>query len=224
MPAEFHMYGQVVNHLRLLSTTAFAQNQEVVVVSATRTPITCSPSSLPHNSVSLSTGLRPDQIEEIYKGYADTIEATTLNKVCVSDMKAISLATQNLQLGVCKIVVPGRMESITNDVGDVLLLWVVYRRIAFSFEIYKTHMCNAVTMSSATSPMVTSSSPTLSSRTGCGMRTISFSEYRWEHLCGNNGCPRCVPTGIEIPGHVVIISKPIHNMEHGREVQVRVGG
>ncbi|RUP44726.1 hypothetical protein BC936DRAFT_149084 [Jimgerdemannia flammicorona] len=49
-----------------------------------------------------------------------------------------------------------------------------------------------------------------------------------EHLCGNNGCPRCLPTGIEIP-MVTLSSSPnlfIHggklHQEHGREVQVRV--
>ncbi|RUP51669.1 hypothetical protein BC936DRAFT_146718, partial [Jimgerdemannia flammicorona] len=41
--AEFNMYGRVVKYL---STTAPAQNQEVVIVSAARTPVGCFNGSL----------------------------------------------------------------------------------------------------------------------------------------------------------------------------------
>jgi acetyl-CoA C-acetyltransferase len=43
-----------------------------------------------------------------------TTSCTTINKVCASGMKAITLATQNLQLGIRSIMVAGGMESMSN--------------------------------------------------------------------------------------------------------------
>ncbi|EST09630.1 Thiolase, C-terminal [Kalmanozyma brasiliensis GHG001] len=79
-------------------------------------------------------GLKPDQIEEVYMGNVlqgnvgqaparqvalkagcpDTTEATTINKVCASGMKAISLAAQSIQLGQRGVMVAGGMESMSN--------------------------------------------------------------------------------------------------------------
>ncbi|CEH19310.1 acetyl-c-acetyltransferase [Ceraceosorus bombacis] len=79
-------------------------------------------------------GLQPGQIEEIYfgnvlqgnvgqaparqvvlgSGCPDTTEATTINKVCASGMKAISLAAQNIALGQRGVMVAGGMESMSN--------------------------------------------------------------------------------------------------------------
>lgn len=79
-------------------------------------------------------GLKPDQIEEIYMGNVlqgnvgqaparqvvlgagcpETTEATTINKVCASGMKSISLAAQNIALGQRAVMVAGGMESMSN--------------------------------------------------------------------------------------------------------------
>lgn len=79
-------------------------------------------------------GLKPSQIEEAYignvlqgnvgqaparqvvlqSGCPDTTEATTINKVCASGMKAISLAAQNIMLGQRGIMLAGGMESMSN--------------------------------------------------------------------------------------------------------------
>lgn len=79
-------------------------------------------------------GLKPDQIEEVYMGNVlqgnvgqaparqvalkagcpDSTEATTINKVCASGMKAISLAAQNIMLGQRGVMVAGGMESMSN--------------------------------------------------------------------------------------------------------------
>ncbi|KAJ1022614.1 hypothetical protein NDA18_004958 [Ustilago nuda] len=79
-------------------------------------------------------GLKPDQIEEVYMGNVlqgnvgqaparqvalkagcpDTTEATAINKVCASGMKAISLAAQNIALGQRGVMVAGGMESMSN--------------------------------------------------------------------------------------------------------------
>jgi len=77
--------------------------------------------------------LKPEQIEELYfgnvlqagvgqnparqvvlgSGMPEHVEATTINKVCASGMKAIMLATQNLQTGQRDIMVAGGMESMS---------------------------------------------------------------------------------------------------------------
>lgn len=79
-------------------------------------------------------GIKPSQIEEAYignvlqgnvgqaparqvvlsSGCPDTTEATTINKVCASGMKAISLAAQNIMLGQRGIMLAGGMESMSN--------------------------------------------------------------------------------------------------------------
>lgn len=50
----------------------------------------------------------------LFKGCPESTEATTINKVCASGMKAVMLATQNLQLGIRDVMLAGGMESMTN--------------------------------------------------------------------------------------------------------------
>ncbi|GAA5962371.1 hypothetical protein JCM8115_001468 [Rhodotorula mucilaginosa] len=47
-------------------------------------------------------------------GMPDTTEATTINKVCASGMKAVMLASQNIQTGQRDLMVAGGMESMSN--------------------------------------------------------------------------------------------------------------
>jgi acetyl-CoA C-acetyltransferase len=47
-------------------------------------------------------------------GLPTSTEATTINKVCASGMKAVILAAQNLSLGDRSIMVAGGMESMSN--------------------------------------------------------------------------------------------------------------
>ncbi|GAA97693.1 uncharacterized protein L969DRAFT_55356 [Mixia osmundae IAM 14324] len=80
-------------------------------------------------------GIKPDQVEDIYMGNVlqagvgqsparqvaigvgcpESTEATTINKVCASGMKAIMLASQNIQTGQRDIMVAGGMESMSNS-------------------------------------------------------------------------------------------------------------
>ncbi|KAK4057541.1 hypothetical protein OIO90_001610 [Microbotryomycetes sp. JL221] len=75
----------------------------------------------------------PNQVEEVYMGMVlqanagqaparqvalkagcpDTTEATTINKVCASGMKAAMLAAQNIQTGQRHLMVAGGMESMS---------------------------------------------------------------------------------------------------------------
>jgi len=81
-----------------------------------------------------AAGIAPAEIEEVYIGHVvqagvgqaparqvvigaglpDTTEATTINKVCASGLKAITLAAQGIQLGQRSVVAAGGMESMSN--------------------------------------------------------------------------------------------------------------
>ena len=66
------------------------------------------------NVISAGTGQAPARQVVIGSGMPDTTEATTINKVCASGLKAVMLATQNIQLGIRRVMVAGGMESMSN--------------------------------------------------------------------------------------------------------------
>ena len=66
------------------------------------------------NVLSAGVGQSPARQVVLGVGCPDSTEATTINKVCASGMKAITLATQNLQTGQRSLMVAGGMESMSN--------------------------------------------------------------------------------------------------------------
>jgi len=118
--------------------------REVVIVSATRTPIgsfggglasltATQLGSIVIRSAVERSGLRPGNIQEVFMGNVLSanlgqapatqaaifaglpyLPATTVNKVCASGMKAIMLAAQSIATGQNDIVVAGGMESMSN--------------------------------------------------------------------------------------------------------------
>ncbi len=60
-----------------------------------------------------SVGQAPARQAARFAGLPDHIPATTINKVCASGMKAISLGVQQILLGDAQIVVAGGMESMS---------------------------------------------------------------------------------------------------------------
>ena len=117
---------------------------EVVIVSAARTPIGSFGGSLSSLSASQlgaaaikaaveRAGIDPSQVQEVFMGNVlsanlgqapatqaakfaglPDIPATTINKVCASGTKAIMLAAQSIALGENDVVVAGGMESMSN--------------------------------------------------------------------------------------------------------------
>jgi len=59
-------------------------------------------------------GQAPARQASKFAGLPDTVNCTTINKVCASGMKAISQAAQSILLGDADIVVAGGMESMSN--------------------------------------------------------------------------------------------------------------
>lgn len=80
-----------------------------------------------------AAGIKPEQVDEVYMGNVlqagvgqaparqaalmasipDTVPCTTVNKVCSSGMKSISLAAQAIALGDAAVVVAGGMENMS---------------------------------------------------------------------------------------------------------------
>ncbi|KAF2099557.1 thiolase [Rhizodiscina lignyota] len=55
----------------------------------------------------------PARQAAIFAGLPNTIEATTINKVCSSGLKAVTLAAQSIQLGQADALIAGGMENMT---------------------------------------------------------------------------------------------------------------
>jgi acetyl-CoA C-acetyltransferase len=60
-----------------------------------------------------AAGQAPAKQAAVKAGLPLTVEATTINKVCASGLKAVSLAAQNIQLGYAMAQVAGGMESMS---------------------------------------------------------------------------------------------------------------
>lgn len=59
-------------------------------------------------------GQSPARQVVIGSGLPDSVDATTINKVCASGMKAINLGAQSIRLGERDVVIAGGMESMSN--------------------------------------------------------------------------------------------------------------
>ncbi|KAF1989693.1 thiolase [Aulographum hederae CBS 113979] len=60
-----------------------------------------------------SVGQAPARQAAIFAGIPNTVEATTINKVCASGLKAVTIAASNIELGLAEAQVAGGMENMT---------------------------------------------------------------------------------------------------------------
>lgn len=65
------------------------------------------------NVLQAGVGQAPARQAALLAGISDTVPCTTINKVCSSGMKAISLAAQAIALGDAEVVVAGGMENMS---------------------------------------------------------------------------------------------------------------
>ena len=66
------------------------------------------------NVLSANLGQSPARQAAVFAGIPVDADATTVNKVCASGLKAVITAAQQVQLGVNSVVVAGGMESMSN--------------------------------------------------------------------------------------------------------------
>lgn len=64
--------------------------------------------------IQANLGQAPARQASRYAGLPDSVNCTTVNKVCASGMKAIAQAAQSILLGDAEVVVAGGMESMSN--------------------------------------------------------------------------------------------------------------
>lgn len=85
------------------------------------------------NVLQANTGQAPARQAAIFAGINENVPCTTVNKVCASGMKALSLAAQSIKCGDSDIVVAGGMENMSlvphyynarkaTKLGDIKLL------------------------------------------------------------------------------------------------------
>jgi len=66
------------------------------------------------NVLSAGIGQAPARQAARLAGLPDSVECTTINKVCSSGMKSIVLGAQQIQLGLADVIVAGGFESMSN--------------------------------------------------------------------------------------------------------------
>jgi acetyl-CoA C-acetyltransferase len=66
------------------------------------------------NVISANLGQAPARQAAKKAGLPDTVECTTVNKVCASGSKAIMFASQSIMLGQAEVILAGGMESMSN--------------------------------------------------------------------------------------------------------------
>lgn len=66
------------------------------------------------NVLSANLGQAPARQAAKYAGVPDETDSTTINKVCSSGLKAVSIGAQQIQLGLEHLVISGGMESMSN--------------------------------------------------------------------------------------------------------------
>ncbi|KAF2757766.1 thiolase [Pseudovirgaria hyperparasitica] len=65
------------------------------------------------NVLQAGVGQAPARQAAIFAGIPTSVEATTINKVCASGLKAVTLAAGQIQLGESEALIAGGMESMT---------------------------------------------------------------------------------------------------------------
>jgi acetyl-CoA C-acetyltransferase len=65
------------------------------------------------NVLQANVGQAPARQATIFAGLPSSVEATTINKVCASGLKAVVLAAQNIQLGLAEAQIAGGMENMS---------------------------------------------------------------------------------------------------------------
>lgn len=66
------------------------------------------------NVLSANLGQAPARQAAKFAGIPDEVDSTTINKVCSSGLKAVSIGAQQIQLGMDNVVIAGGMESMSN--------------------------------------------------------------------------------------------------------------
>ncbi len=106
--------GGFLGSLSPLSATELGSHAIAAAMAATPLPGTHVGSVYMGNVLSAGLGQSPARQAAIHAGIPPTTDATTINKVCASGMKAVVIGAQQIALGLDDVVVAGGMESMSN--------------------------------------------------------------------------------------------------------------
>ncbi|MGH2667396.1 acetyl-CoA C-acyltransferase [Flavobacterium sp.] len=106
--------GGFLGSLSHLSATELGKIAIENILQNTPIPATAIDAVYMGNVLSANLGQSPARQAAMFAGISDKTDATTVNKVCASGMKAVMLGAQQIQLGIDQVVIAGGMESMSN--------------------------------------------------------------------------------------------------------------
>jgi len=106
--------GGFVGSLSGLGATQLGKTAIEAVMNEVRLPANKVDAVYIGNVLSANLGQSPARQAAVFAGIPTEADATTVNKVCASGLKAVITGAQQIQLGVNDVVVAGGMESMSN--------------------------------------------------------------------------------------------------------------
>ncbi|CAG1064843.1 acetyl-CoA C-acetyltransferase [uncultured bacterium] len=106
--------GKLLGALSTLAAPALGGAVIKAVLKKSVPDITAVDEVIMGNVLAAGVGQNPARQAALASGLPDTINAFTVNKVCASGMKAVSLGAQAIMTGAADVVIAGGMESMSN--------------------------------------------------------------------------------------------------------------
>ncbi|KAL7775003.1 hypothetical protein CFE70_005919 [Pyrenophora teres f. teres 0-1] len=112
-PAEHRLQWQFNGNFTTVSATQLGATAIKSALDKSKVPISSIDAVYMGNVLSAGVGQAPARQAAIFAGLPTNIEATTINKVCASGLKAVNIAASTIELGQAEAQVAGGMENMT---------------------------------------------------------------------------------------------------------------
>jgi acetyl-CoA C-acetyltransferase len=155
-------------------------------------------------------GQAPARQAAKFAGLPDTVNCSTVNKVCASGMKAVSMAAQHIMLGDASVVVAGGMESMSNTpyYADAMRWGNKYGNVQFIDGLAKdglTDVYDGKAMGFAAEHCASSCGITRAEQDAFAIESYKRSQKAWEQgLFANEVIPVTIP---QRKGDPVVVSR-----------------
>jgi acetyl-CoA C-acetyltransferase len=155
-------------------------------------------------------GQAPARQAAKFAGLPDTVNCSTVNKVCASGMKAVSMAAQHIMLGDASVVVAGGMESMSNTpyYADAMRWGNKYGNVQFIDGLAKdglTDVYDGKAMGFAAEHCASSCGITRAEQDAFAIESYKRSQQAWEQgLFATEVLPVSIP---QRKGDPVVVSR-----------------
>ena len=155
-------------------------------------------------------GQAPARQAAKFAGLPDTVNCSTVNKVCASGMKAVSMAAQHIMLGDASVVVAGGMESMSNTpyYADAMRWGNKYGNVQFIDGLAKdglTDVYDGKAMGFAAEHCASSCDITRAEQDAFAIESYKRSQQAWEQgLFATEVIPVSIP---QRKGDPVVVSR-----------------